>query len=147
MFRPIPARILKHTVTVIVPLARDAWGNITQHAELMTNTNQRVLDELLRGVMVMVNDEARFTVSRVVMQPTNETRKTKDNTEVDLKALLFVDAKESRPAVDWQALKDAVEAIGGNLSVEFGNRTYTVQSIDILYDDEGILHHYEVGLI
>ena len=147
MFRPIPARILKHTVTVIIPLARDAWGNITQHAELLTNIGEHVLDEDLRQIMVMVDDEARFDVSHVVMQPTNETRKTKDNTEVDLKAMLFVDAKRSTPIVDWQGIKDAAEATGGNLAVEFSDHVYTVQSVDILYDDEGILHHYEVGLI
>lgn len=121
MLTPIPARILKHTVVFHVCTGVDVWQNPT------------------------VTD---LTVSKVVMQPTHETRKTTTNTEVVLRSLLFIDARRSSPSnLDVQALQQTSEANGLPLTLTFGGNTYTVLTVDTLYDDEGVYHHAEVGLV
>lgn len=121
MLKPIPEKILKHEVTFQVCSGVDAWQNPSYDSQV---------------------------VKSCCVQPSSETRKTKDNTEVVLRALLFIDARYSSPAsLDIEGLKDTSESNGHALTVIFNGRTYTVESVDVLYDDEGIYHHSEVGLV
>lgn len=122
MLRSIPARILTHNITVSYAPTLDAWG--AADAEATT-----------------------YDVKHVNVQPMNETRKSKDNTEVDLVGICFADARLSTPALDYWELKNAAEAAGGDLTITFGTRVFAVKTVDALYDDQGILHHWELGLI
>lgn len=120
MFRPIPSRILQHTVTLHVTTGVDAWQNPT------------------------VKD---YEVKRVCVQPTHETRMNRNNTEVSLRSLLFVDAHRSAPRLDWETLQDESLTAGSAMTLTYNGRIYTVIAVDALIDDTGRLHHYEVALI
>jgi hypothetical protein len=88
-----------------------------------------------------------YTVNKVHLQPTNEIRKTQDNTEIVLRSVLFVDAKTSTPFLDWCALLQTAHRNRGDMRVIVRNEEYTVLTIDALRDDTDNLHHWEVGLI
>jgi hypothetical protein len=121
MLKSIPARILKHTATLKVANSADSY-------EKPTYTD--------------------YALSRVCMQPSNVTVKAKDNTDVSLRGILFVDARLSVPkGIDIKAYKAQADTAGGDLKIVFGGDTFTVQTIDFLYDDIGALHHTEIGLI
>ena len=119
MLKPIPAKILKSAATVKVCSGVDRYQNQTY---------------------------TEYAVSRVHLQPTNEIRKAKDNTEFNLKSVLFVDARISKPHLDWAALFKSAQEVKGDVKVTVRGVAYTVMSVDELRDDEDRLHHYEVGL-
>lgn len=122
MLRPIPSRILKHTVTLQVCSGVDTWEAPTW--------------------------DPVITLSCVCMQPSNETKKAKDNTEVVLRGVCFVDARRSSPAgIDLDAMQEQSEKNGQPMTLIFGGNTYTVLTVDTLYDDTGVLHHTELGLV
>ena len=121
MLMPIPARMLSQTAVFIVPATFDQWGNVA--------TSQS------------------YTVSRVHLQPTNEVRKTKDNTEVILRSILFVDGRLSMPALNLLALQRSAEAAGGVLTVTIDGDSYAALTVELIPDDMGRLHHWEVGLV
>ena len=119
--RPIPYKILTHTVTFNVCTGVDMWQEPVWSPTV---------------------------VSRVCMQPCHETRKTDTNTEVLLRSLLFVDAVRSIPAgLDIEALQIASEAAGQPMQVIFEGKTYTVLTVETLFSDTGEYHHTEVGLV
>ena len=118
--KPIPLSVLKSTATVKVCKGVDTYQNQTY-------------------------DE--YTVNRVHLQPTNEIRKTQDNTECVLRSLLFVDARISKPFIDWYALLQTAHDLGGDMRVTLRNEEYTVLTVDALRDDADKLHHFEVGLV
>ncbi len=120
MLRPIPARIMRSTVTVKACNGVDRYQNQTY-------------------------DE--YTVSRVHLQPTSEIRKTTDNTDQSLRSLLFVDRRHSQPSLDWEQLLTSAHAAGGDLRVIEGGTEYTVLTVDALRDDTDQLHHWEIGLV
>ena len=120
MLPPIPAKILKSTATVKVCSGVDFYQN-------QTYTEQ--------------------TVKRVHLQPTNEIRKTQDNTDIVLRSILFVDAKVSSPQLDWCALLQSAHDLKGDMRVTVRGVTYTVATADGLRDDTDRLHHWEIGLI
>ena len=120
MLPPIPARILKTTATVKVASGVDFYQNPTY---------------------------TEYTVKRVHLQPTNEIRRTQDNTEVVLRSILFVDAKVSSPHLDWCGLFRAAHNIGGEMRVIVRGVMYTVMAVDELRDDSDTLHHWEVALV
>lgn len=119
MLRPIPARILRSTATVRVCTGTDAYQNQTY-------------------------DE--YTVRRVHIQPTERIVKTSANTDQQLSATLFVDARLSKPALDWRALLQLAHDKGGDMRVIIRGVTYTVASADGLRDDTDRLHHWEIGM-
>lgn len=122
MLRPIPSRILKHTVTLQVCESVDINQTPTW--------------------------EPIITLSNVCMQPSNETKKSKDNTEVVLRGVCFVDARRSTPAgIDLDELQIQSEANGSPMTLLFNGSQYTVLTVDTLYDDTGIYHHTELGLV
>ena len=120
MLKPIPSRILKSTATVKVCSGVDMYQNQTY---------------------------TDYTVQRVHLQPTNEIRKTADNTDCVLRSILFVDAKTSTPHLDYCALLQAAHKIGGDVRIIVRGDEYTVMSVDALRDDTDGLHHYELGLV
>ena len=119
MLKPIPSKILKSTATVRVCSGVDVYQNQTY---------------------------TEYEVKRVHLQPTNEIRKTQNNTDCVLRSILFVDARISTPALDWYALLETAHAIGGDMRVIIRGQEYTVFSVDALRDDTDTLHHWEVGL-
>ncbi len=119
MLRPIPARILRSTATVRVCTGTDAYQNQTY-------------------------DE--YTVRRVHIQPTERIVKTSANTDQQLSATLFVDARISAPSLDWRALLQHAHDLGGDMRVTIRGVTYTVASADGLRDDTDRLHHWEIGM-
>ena len=120
MLPPIPRQVLKSTVIVEACTAvdRDRRQQVETH-----------------------------TVKRVHLQPDHSVRKSKDNTDVVLKALLFVDARISTPALDWEALFLIAEQAGGDVAVTLRGQRYTVASVEAIPDDEDNLHHWEIGLV
>ena len=120
MSKPIPSKILKSTATVKVCNGTDLY-------------QKQTYDE--------------YTVSRVHLQPSNEVRKTADNTEVVLRSILFVDAHTSTPALDWFALLMTAHSNRGDMRVIVRDWEYTVIGVDELRDDDDQLHHWEVALV
>jgi len=119
--RPVPARVLKHAVTLKICSGVDIWQAPVWGLQELTG---------------------------VCMQPSHETRKTKDNTEVVLRSLLFVDAKRSRPeGLDFEELQKRSEANGEPMRLVFEENEYTVLTVEKLFDDKGKLHHWEVGCV
>ena len=127
MLSPIPRRILRSTATFSVPKSFDRY----QKAQAPDS----------------------YTVKNVHLQADNITVKRTDNTEVQLKAVLFIDARLSTPAYDYEALQEATQAIGGVMTVTVTDRAgrttgpYTVLTVDGVPDDEDNLHHWELGLV
>ena len=117
---PIPRQLLTQTATVKAGTGVDAWQNPTY---------------------------TTHTVTRVHLQESNAIRRTQKNTEVVLAAILFVDARISKPLLDWPALLSVALAKGVDVKVTIGIITYTVQNVDTVPDNLNRLHHYEVGLV
>lgn len=120
MLPPIPRQLLKSTVVV------DACTAVDRDRRQQVTT---------------------YTVRRVHLQPDHGVRKSKDNTDVVLKALLFVDARLSTPALDWEALFFKAQEAGGDVKVTLRNQAYTICSVEPIPDDEDNLHHWEIGLV
>lgn len=120
MLPPIPARILRSTATVDVCTGIDVYQNQTY---------------------------TTYTVSRVHLQPTAEIRKSATNTDQQLKAVLFVDARHSSPALEWDALLEQAHSAGGDVRVTVRGTQYTVMSCDALRDDTDRFHHWEIQLV
>lgn len=118
MLRPIPGRILRSTATVKVCREIDSYQN-------------PVYDE--------------YTVQHVHIQPTNEIKKTVDNTDCTLRAILFADARRSTP-FDWWGKFTSAHTIGGDVKIIVRGVEYTVFTVDELRDDTDHLHHWEIGL-
>lgn len=119
MFKPIPARIMKSTATVKACTGLDRYQNQTFDT---------------------------YTVKGVHLQPTNEIRKSADNTDCTLSSILFVDKRHSKPTLDWGGLFNTAHSMGGDVKVIVRGEEYTVFSIDELRDDTDLFHHYEIGL-
>ena len=126
MLSPMPRRILRDTLTLSVPSGFDRYQN---------PLNPTV-----------------YTVENVHLQSDNSTHKTAQNTEVTLRGVLFVDSRYSTPALDFWALQEATQALGGVMTCTVTDRRggvtgpYSVLVVDGLPDDEGNLHHWELGL-
>ena len=119
MLRPIPAKIMRSTATVKVCTGMDRYQNQTY---------------------------TEYTVKKVHLQPTNELKKTAVNTSNVLRAILFVDRRNSTPQLDWLSLFKAAQALAGDIKVTVREIEYTVFSVDELMDDTDCFHHYEIGL-
>ena len=89
---------------------------------------------------------AEYTVKNVHIQPTNEIRKTADNTDCTLRSILFVDRKHSTPTLDWWQLFETAHSMGGDVKVVVRGEEFTIFSVDELRDDTDNFHHWEIGL-
>jgi len=118
MLRPIPARILRSTATVKACTSLDRYQNQTY---------------------------TEYTVKNVHLQPTNEIRKTPNNTDCTLRSILFADGKHSTP-LDWWSLFKTAHDLGGDVKVIVREQEYTVFTVDELRDDTDLFHHWEIGL-
>lgn len=86
-----------------------------------------------------------LTIKYVRMEPSQKIVLTKENTQVQLASVLFYDCQDS-PATGTDGKSASVTFT--NLDViTFGNRNYTVLSVDALYDKANTPHHLEVSLI
>lgn len=130
MLSPIPASILRETLTLYVPSGFDRY--------------QKPIT-------------AAYTVENVHMQTDNKTsflqlQGNGQNTEVTLKGVIFVDARLSTPLIDFEALQEQAQAAGGVCTLTVTSPAgrvsgpYTLQIVDALPDDEDNLHHYELGV-
>ena len=119
MLKPIPARIMRSTATVKACNGLDRYQNQTFN---------------------------EYTVKNVHLQPTNEIRKTADNTDCTLRSLLFVDRRHSTPTLDWWNIFNTAHRMGGDVKVVVRGEEYTVFTVDELRDDTDEFHHYEIGL-
>ena len=90
---------------------------------------------------------SEYTVKRVHLQPTNEIRKTAENTDCVLRSILFVDNHNSAPTLDWWGLFNTAHEMGGDVKVIVRGQEYTVFSVDELRDDTDNFHHWEIGLM
>ncbi len=120
MLKPIPYKILSQNGIIKVPNGVDKWQNPTY---------------------------TECEINHIHLQNTNEVRKSKDNTEVVLTSVLFIDARLSTPRYDLTNMADTAQANGSDLKITIDGIEYTVQTVDALPDDEGKLHHWELGLI
>lgn len=119
MLRPIPAKIMRSTATVKACTGMDKYQNQTF---------------------------SEYTIKRVHLQPTNEIRKTADNTDCVLRSILFADSHNSTP-LDWWGLFNTAHEMGGDVKVTVRGQEYTVFSVDELRDDTDTFHHWEIGLM
>lgn len=119
MLPPIPARILRSNAIVKVCSGTDVYQNQTYDA---------------------------YAVQRVHIQPTTEIRKTPTNTDQQLRSILFVDARRSSPALEWEGLLRSAHEKGGDMRVIIRGVEYTALTVDALRDDSDRLHHWEITL-
>lgn len=120
MLKPIPSKILKTAATVKVCNGVDRYQNQTY---------------------------TEYALNRVHLQPTNEIRKTQDNTDIVLRSILFVDAKTSTPYLDWCKLLQDAHDLCGDVRLVIRGTEYTLLTVDELRDDTDTIHHWELGLV
>lgn len=127
MLRPIPQSLLGDLAVIKVCTGTDAWQNATW-------------------------DD--YTVKNVHLQNTNEVKKTKDNTEVVLRSVLFIDSVRSAPALDYDSLAELSQKNGKPLRCEVYNHAgqkygdYEVLTVDPVPDVPATrVHHIELGLV
>lgn len=118
MLKPIPAKIMRSTITVLVPTGIDRYQKPTF---------------------------SQHTIKKVHLQPTNEIRKSADNTDCTLRSILFADKRHSTD-FDWWGKFNSAHEIGADLKVICREQEYTVFSVDELRDDTDCFHHWEIGL-
>lgn len=126
MLSPIPQRMLHDTVTFKVVTGMDRYQN-------------KEYDE--------------YTVNNVHLQSSNDVYKRANDTEVQLKGILFVDARRSTPILDLYALQtesllngDTMRAIVTDASgAEVGDYAVIVVG-DIPNVPANTRHHWELGL-
>jgi hypothetical protein len=119
MLKPIPTKILRSTASVRVCTGVDRYQN-------------QIYSE--------------YTVKNIHVQPTNEIRKTPNNTDCTLRSILFADVRHSTPFDWWEQFKTAHEN-AGDVRVIVNGVEYTVESVDALKDDTDKMHHWEIGLV
>mgnify|MGYP003301608325 FL=1 len=124
---PIPARMLHDTVVLKVVTGIDRYQHKTY---------------------------TEHTIKNVHLQSSNDTIKSANNTEVQLKGILFIDARRSLPVLDVYALQqqslnngDTMRAVVTDASgTEVGD--YAVLIVDDLPDVPATRrHHWELGLV
>lgn len=127
MLSTIPRRILRSTAIFSVPAGVDRY--------------QKPMEP------------STYTVHNVHLQGDYLNKRSTNNTEVTLSGVLFVDARISTPALDYEALQRAANAAGGEMTVSVYGKNgallgnHTVVNVDALPGDEDNLHHWELGLV
>lgn len=127
MLTPMPMRMLTNSATLKVCTGVDAWCKPTWQ---------------------------EYNIERVHLQNTNDVKKTKDNTEVVLRSILFIDGTRSFPVLDYDALVQQSEAAGKPLRVVVRDilgsviGDYEVLTVDPIPDIPATrVHHIELGLV
>lgn len=95
-----------------------------------------------------------YTVQNVHIQNTNEVKKTKENTEVVLRSILFIDGRRSTPSLDYDSLAEQSQKKGKPLRCVVFNANeqkygeYEVLTVDPIPDVPATrIHHIELGLV
>lgn len=95
-----------------------------------------------------------FRVSHVHLQGDINVIKAPNNTEVQLRGMLFVDGRRSTPALDFYALQNQSLAAGDSMRVQVYDASgamvgdYAILTVDGLPDVPATrVHHWELGLI
>lgn len=127
MLRPIPQSLLGDMMTLKVCTGMDRWQKPGWQ---------------------------EYTVQRVHLQNTNEVRKSKENTEVVLRSVLFVDGRISSPALDYDTLAEQSQAAGKPMRCIVYNAAgrkygeYEILTVDPVPDVPARrIHHIELGLV
>lgn len=127
MLRPIPQSLLGDMMMLKVCIGMDAWQNPSWQ---------------------------EYTVQNVHIQNTNEVKKTKENTEVVLRSILFIDSRRSTPLLDYDALAEQSQKAGKPLRCVVYNSNgqkygeYEVLTVDPVPDVPATrIHHIELGLV
>lgn len=127
MLRPIPQSLLGDIAVIQVCTGVDAWQNPTWQ---------------------------EYTVKNVHLQNTNEVRKSKENTEVVLRSVLFIDSVRSRPPLDYETLAEQSQAAGKLMRCTVYNAAgqkygdFEVLTTDPVPDVPARRTHYtELGLV
>ena len=127
MLRPIPQSLLGDMMTLKVCIGMDVWQKPSWQD---------------------------YTVQNVHIQNTNEVKKTKENTEVVLRSVLFIDSRRSTPSLDYDSLAEQSQKAGKPLRcVVFNSRgqkygEYEVLTVDPVPDVPATrIHHIELGLV
>lgn len=124
---PIPARMLHDSAVIRVVTGMDRYQNKTYR---------------------------EYRVSHVHLQDDINVVKAVNNTEVQLRGVLFVDCRRSTPNLDYHALQEQSLAAGDTMRVQVydasGVRTgdYAVLLVEGLPDVPATrVHHWELGLV
>ncbi len=124
---PIPARMLHDSATFYVVKSMDRY-------------QEKTYDE--------------YAVAHVHLQNASDVIKGPDNTEVQLKAMLFVDCKKSTPCYDLYTLQKTSLANGDTMRVEVKDASGTLIDNFAVLKVDGIpdvpattTHHWELSLI
>lgn len=127
MLRPIPRAMLADVATIKVCTGLDMWQKPTFQ---------------------------EYTVNNVHIQSTNEVKKTKENTEVVLRSVLFIDGRLSQPVLDYDALAEQSQKAGAPLRCVVKNAAghtygdYEGITVDPLPNVPAThVHHIELGLV
>jgi phage protein U len=95
-----------------------------------------------------------YTVQHVHLQSSSDTIKGPNDTEVQLRGILFVDARRSLPQLDLDALQAASLAAGDTMRAVVSDASgkvvgdYAVLIVDSLPDVPATrVHHWELGLV
>lgn len=119
---PIPSRMLHDTAKIHVVKGIDRW-QVKQYDD--------------------------YTVKNVHLQNDIDTIKGPDNTEVQIKGILFVDCRRSTPCLDLYALQQTSLNNGDTMRVEIeGAGDFAVLNVDGVPDVPATrVHHYELTLV
>ena len=127
MLRSIPQSLLGDLMVLKVCTGMDAWQKPTWQ---------------------------EYTVENVHLQNTNEVKKTKENTEIVLRSVLFIDGVRSRPSLDYDTLAEQSQQAGKPMRCVVYNSTgqkygeYEVLTTDPVPDVPARrVHHTELGLV
>lgn len=127
MLAPIPQRMLHDTAVFKVVTGMDRYQN---------------------------KEYEEYTVNNVHLQSSNDVIKGADNTEVQLKGVLFIDARRSLPALDIYAMQNQSLEAGDTMrcvvydasGAEVGD--YAVLIVDDLPNVPATTrHHWELSLV
>ena len=95
-----------------------------------------------------------YTVNNVHLQSSNDVRKGPADTEVQLRGILFVDARRSLPVLDLYGLQQQSLTAGDTMRAKVYDASgtevgdYAVLTVDGLPDVPATRrHHWELGLI
>lgn len=127
MLRPIPQSLLGDMMILKVCTGMDVWQKPTWNT---------------------------YRVEHVHLQSTNEVKKTRDNTEVVLRSVLFIDGKLSQPVLDYDTLAEQSQKAGKPMRCEVYNHAgqkygdYEILTTDPVPDVPSTrVHHIELGLV
>lgn len=127
MLRPIPVSMLKNSAVFKVCTGIDAWQNPTWE---------------------------EYQVKNVHIQDTNEVKKTRENKEVVLRSVLYVDSRLSTPSLDYRSLAEHSERAGEQMKCTVFDAqgetigSFEIETVDIIPNVPATtVHHYELGLV